>query len=64
MEIAQIRYALAAAKFLNFTKAIKTLETDLGAAFFHRAGKRVLLSNFDQRILPQLQHIFDETQVA
>ena len=41
MEIAQIRYALAAAKFLNCTKAIKTLETDLGAALFHRAGKRV-----------------------
>ena len=64
MGIAQIRYALAAAKFLNFTKAIKTLETDLSAALFHRAGKRGLLSNFDQRMLPQLQHIFDETQVA
>lgn len=78
MEMAQIRYALAAAKVLNFTKAaaecnvsqpaltkaIKTLELDLGAALFHREGKRVLLSDFGQRMLPQLQHIFDETQVA
>jgi DNA-binding transcriptional LysR family regulator len=78
MEMAQIRYALAAAKVLNFTKAaaecnvsqpaltkaIKTLEVDLGAALFHREGKRVLLSDFGHRMLPQLQHIFDETQVA
>jgi DNA-binding transcriptional LysR family regulator len=78
MEMSQIRYALAAAKALNFTKAaadcnvsqpaltkaIKTLEADLGAPLFHREGRRVLLSEFGQTILPHLQHILDETQVA
>jgi len=78
MEMAQIRYALAAARALNFTKAaaecnvsqpaltkaIKTLEADLGAPLFYREGKRVLLSEFGQSMLPHLQHILDETQVA
>jgi len=78
MEMAQIRYALAAARVLNFTraaaecnvsqpaltKAIKTLEADLGAPLFYREGKRVLLNEFGQSMLPHLQHILDETQVA
>jgi DNA-binding transcriptional LysR family regulator len=69
---------LAAAKVLNFTKAasecnvsqpaltkaIKTLEADLGAQLFHREGKRVLLSEFGQTMLPHLTHILDEAQVA
>ncbi|TIU96419.1 MAG: LysR family transcriptional regulator, partial [Mesorhizobium sp.] len=58
MEMFQVRYVLAAAKMLNFTKAatecnvsqpaltkaVKTLEDELGAPLFHREGKRVLLS--------------------
>ncbi len=78
MEMSQIRYALAAAEVLNFTKAaaqcnvsqpaltkaIKTLEADLGAPLFHREGRRVLLSDFGRTMLPHLQHILDETQVA
>ncbi|MDE0944457.1 MAG: LysR family transcriptional regulator [Alphaproteobacteria bacterium] len=78
MEMSQIRYVLAVAKTLNFTKAasdcnvsqpaltkaIKNLETELGAALFHREGKRILLSDFGRTMLPHLQHISDEAQVA
>ena len=78
MEMSQIRYVLAAAKALNFTKAatecnvsqpaltkaIKTLEADLGAPLFHREGRRVLLSDFGKTMLPHLQNIVDEARVA
>ena len=78
MEMSQIRYALAAAKALNFTKAaadcnvsqpaltkaIKTIEAELGSPLFHREGKRVLVSDFGLMMLPHLQTILDETQVA
>lgn len=78
MEMSQIRYVLAAAKTLNFTKAagdcnvsqpaltkaIKTLEGELGAALFHREGKRVLLSDFGGSMLPHLQRIMDEAEVT
>jgi len=76
--MSQIRYALAAAKTLNFTKAaaecnvsqpaltkaIKTLETDLGTPLFHREGRRILLSEFGQTMITHLQHILDEAEVA
>lgn len=78
MEMSQIRYVLAAAKTLNFTKAagecnisqpaltkaIKTLEGELGASLFHREGRRVLLSEFGRSMLPHLQHIMDEAEVT
>lgn len=78
MEMSQIRYVLAAAKALNFTKAakecgvsqpaltkaVKTLENELGTQLFHRDGRRVSLSDFGRRMLPHLQHILDEAQVA
>ena len=78
MEMAQIKYVLAAAKALNFTKAaaqcnvsqpaltkaVKTMEAELGAPLFYREGKRVLLSDFGHRMLPHLQNILDEAQVA
>lgn len=78
MEMAQIKYTLAAAKALNFTKAaaecnvsqpaltkaIKTLESGLGAPLFHREGKRVLLSDFGRSMLPHLEHIMNEADVA
>ncbi|MCT8160098.1 LysR family transcriptional regulator [Pseudoruegeria sp. SHC-113] len=70
----QIRYVLAAAKQLNFTRAaaecnvsqpaltkgIKALEEELGAPVFHREGRRILLSDFGKSMLPHLQHIADE----
>lgn len=78
MEMAQIRYVLAAAKQLNFTKAaeacnvtqpaltkgIKTLEDELGAPIFHREGKRILLSDFGRSLIPHLQHITEKAAIT
>lgn len=78
MEMSQIRYALAAARALNFTKAaadchvsqpaltkaIKHLEEELGAPIFHREGKRILLSDFGRSMLPHLRHIVEEAEAA
>jgi DNA-binding transcriptional LysR family regulator len=78
MEMAQIKYVLAAARTLNFTraahecsvsqpaltKAVKNLESELGAPVFHREGKRISLSQFGKSMLPHFQHIIDETEVA
>jgi len=78
MEMFQVRYVLAAAKLLNFTKAaalcnvsqpamtkaVKTLEAELGAPVFHREGKRILLSDFGRSLLPHLQHILHQTEAT
>ena len=78
MEMSQIKYVLAAAHALNFTKAasdcnvsqpaltkaIKTLEAELGTPLFHREGKRILLSEFGRSMLPHFQHILDEAEVT
>lgn len=70
----QVRYALAAAKHLNFTKAaaechvsqpaltkaIGAVENELGAQLFHREGKRILLSDFGRSLLPHFEHIMQE----
>jgi len=78
MEMSQIRYVLAAADVLNFTKAaadcnvsqpaltkaIKKLELELGTPLFHREGRRILLSEFGKQMLPHLKHILEETKVA
>jgi len=78
MEMSQIRYVLAAAKHLNFTRAaaacnvtqpaltkgIKALEAQLGAPVFHREGKRILISEFGRSMLPHLQHIADEAEAT
>ncbi len=78
MEMHLVRYALAVAHELNFTKAaemcrasqpalskaVKTLETELGAPLFHREGKKVLLSEFGRSMLPHLQRIADEAEMA
>lgn len=78
MELHQVRYALTAARTLNFTraaeecnisqpaltKAIKTLEAEFGAPLFHREGKRMLLSEFGRSILPHLQQIAQEAEAT
>lgn len=78
MEMFQVRYVLAAARLLNFTKAaaqcnvsqpaltkaIKTLEAELGAPLFHREGKKILLSEFGRTLLPHLQLIMNETETT
>jgi DNA-binding transcriptional LysR family regulator len=78
VEMAQIKYVLAAAKHLNFTRAaaecsvtqpaltkgIKALEEQLGAPVFHREGRRILVSDFGRSMLPHLQQIADEVSAA
>ena len=78
MEMHQIRYVLAAAETLNFTRAaghcsvsqpaltkgVKALESELGAQLFHREGKRILLSEFGRSMLPHLRRIADEAEAA
>ena len=78
MEMFQIRYALAASRTLNFTraaaechvsqpaltKAIKALENELGAPLFHREGRRIRLSAFGQSILPHLGQIMSEAELT
>jgi DNA-binding transcriptional LysR family regulator len=75
MEIFQVKYALAASRLLNFTKAaaecnvsqpaltkaIKTLEEELGAPLFHREAKRIVLSDFGRSLLPHFRNIVEET---
>lgn len=78
MEMSQVKYVLAAARTLNFTKAasecnvsqpaltkaVKTLEIELGAPLFHREGRQVLLSEFGRTMLPNLQRILDGAEAA
>lgn len=74
MEMFQVRYVLAAARHLNFTKAaadcavsqpaltkaIGAIETELGAQLFHRDGKRMLVSDFGRSLLPHFQQIMEQ----
>jgi len=78
MEMSQIRYVLAAAQTLNFTKAasdcnvsqpaltkaVKTLESELGSPLFNRESKRVTLSEFGHSMLPHLRSIMDEAEAT
>jgi DNA-binding transcriptional LysR family regulator len=68
MEIFQVRYVLAAAQCNvsqpALTKAVKTLEAELGAPLFHREGKKILLSDFGRTLLPHLQLILNETEAT
>ena len=78
MELFQVRYVLAAAQTLNFTraaercnvsqpaltKAVKSLEEELGARIFTREGKRVQLSAFGRSILPTLREMQDQAERA
>jgi DNA-binding transcriptional LysR family regulator len=74
----QIRYALAVAHHLGFTKAaeacgtsqpalskgVKSLEAELGQPLFHREGKRVIVSEFGRSMLPHLEKIAEEAELA
>lgn len=78
MELFQIRYVLAAAETLNFTraaercnvsqpaitKAIKGLEAELGSQIFSRDGKRIRLSDFGRSIIPTLRQMQDQADRA
>lgn len=74
MEMFQVRYVLAAARHLNFTKAaadcavsqpaltkaIAAIETELGAQLFHRDGKRILVSDLGRSLLPHFVQIMEQ----
>ena len=78
MELYQIRYVLAAAETLNFTraaerchvsqpaltKAVRTLEEELRAPIFTRDGKRVRLSEFGKSLLPTLRQMHEQAERA
>lgn len=78
MELYQIRYVLAAAETLNFTraaercnvsqpaltKAVRNLEAELRAPLFTREGKRVRLSDFGRSILPTLRQMQEQAERA
>jgi DNA-binding transcriptional LysR family regulator len=73
MEMHQVRYFLAVARMLNFTRAaeacnvaqpsltraIKQLEDELGGDLFRRERPHVLLTGLGERMLPLLQQCYD-----
>ena len=78
MEMHQVRYFLAAAQALSFTRAaelcnvsqpalttaMKKLETELGSQLFHRDGRRVILTEFGKMMQPHLAEIANQSEVA
>ena len=78
MEMHQVRYFLAMAKTLSFTRAaelchvsqpalttaIKKLETRLGSSLFHREGRSLLMTEFGRQMLPHLEQIVARTEAA
>ncbi len=78
MEMHQVRYFLAVARILNFTRAaeechvaqpsltraIKQLEEELGADLFRRERNFTHLTEFGQRMLPLLQQCYDSAASA
>jgi DNA-binding transcriptional LysR family regulator len=78
MEMHQVRYFLAVAEELNFTRAadkchvaqpsltraIKLLEQEFGGALFHRERANTHLSELGRMMLPHLQAIYEESNTA
>jgi DNA-binding transcriptional LysR family regulator len=78
MEMHQIRYFLAVAEQLNFTKAaencnvsqpsltraIKLLEEEFGGLLFHRERANTHLTDLGRTVRPHLQQIYDEAHTA
>lgn len=78
MEMHQIRYFLAAARSLSFTRAaqechvsqpaltlaIKKLEERLGSALFHREGRGLALTEFGRQMQPHLSEIAARAELA
>lgn len=78
MEMHQVRYFLAAARALSFTRAaevchvsqpalttaIKKLEAQLGSPLFHREGRQVALTEFGRRMQPHLSQILEQERAA
>jgi DNA-binding transcriptional LysR family regulator len=78
MEMHQVRYFLAVAEELNFTRAaekcnvtqpsltraVKALEEELGGPLFHRERANTHLSELGRMVRPHLQQIFDDSLEA
>ena len=78
MELYQVRYFLAVAETLNFTrasersfvsqpaltKAIQRLEETLGGRLFDRGKSAVQLTDFGRALLPSLQQVYDSAMRA
>ncbi|MFN0022763.1 MAG: LysR family transcriptional regulator [Parvularculaceae bacterium] len=78
MEMHQVRYFLAVARLLNFTRAaeechvaqpsltraIKQLEEELGGELFRRERNLTHLSELGHRMLPLMQQCYDSAQAA
>ena len=78
MEMHQLRYFLAAARTMSFTRAaeecgvsqpalttaVKKLKSGLGSPLFHREGNRLRLSEFGRRMQPNLARIVEQTEMA
>ena len=78
MEMHQVRYFLAAAEELNFSRAarrcdvsqptlsraIKSLEAELGGDLFRREGKNTHLSELGQMVRPHLEMVFNASANA
>ena len=78
MEMHQVRYFLAAAQALSFTRAaeacnvsqpaltvaIKKLENQLGGPLFHREGRRLRLTEFGRRMQPHLAQVVEQAEVV
>jgi LysR family cyn operon transcriptional activator len=74
MELRHLRYFAALAEHLNFTRAaqqvhvtqstlshqIKQLELEVGRQLFDRAGKRVVMTEAGEQLLPQLKRALRE----
>ncbi len=78
MEMHQIKYFLAVAEQLNFSRAakackvsqpslsraIKALETELGGALFHRERSHTHLTDLGQMVLPHLEQTYQGAAAA
>jgi DNA-binding transcriptional LysR family regulator len=78
MELFQLRYFVTAARMLHFTRAaealfvaqpslsqqIGKLEAELGAALFHRQGRRVVLTDAGEVLLPLAERMLEQEAEA
>jgi LysR family transcriptional regulator, hydrogen peroxide-inducible genes activator len=78
MEMHQVRYFLALAEELNFTRAgercnvtqpslsraIKLLEEELGGPLFYRERDSTRLTDLGHMVRPHLQSVYDHSKIA
>jgi DNA-binding transcriptional LysR family regulator len=78
MEMHQVRYFVAAARVLSFTRAaeqchvtqpaltgaLKKLEAELGGPLFHRERNRLSLTDLGRRMEPLLADVLERTEAA